>query len=192
MRLRSHRAARRVLLATVYLAMPLLASAEDQTAVNAQRQFGPIDRAVLKVVPPPEEWRFNRGLLESDLQDFACDYELHTEESTAALRSLLNRAVFADDRAATSEFGVLIGIYLTAMDGTLTKVFIGQSVEDGSARGTINGQRVVASKPFERDLRRMVATMTPTTIRYTCESEKLSSGAVGPSAKHTAGRDKAY
>lgn len=187
MRLLSYWAARHVLLATAYLAMPLLASAEDQTAVNAQRQFGPIHRAVIKVVPPPEEWRFNRGLLESDLQDFACDYALKTEESTAALRTLLNRAAFADDRATTSEFGVLIGIYLTAMDGTLTKVLVGQPVEDGSARGTINGQRVVASRPFERDLRRMVATMTPTTIRYTCEVNTPTAGAAGTSTKQPGG-----
>ncbi len=171
MRLRSHRATRLALLATALLATIPFARAADHTSANTKRQFGPIDRAVLKVVPPPEEWRFQRGLLESDLHDFACNYELLDGDSTAALRTLLNRTEFADDNAAAPEFGVLIGIYLTAIDGRVTKLLLGQAIEDGRARGTIDGRRVVASSPFERDLRKLVAAMVPQTIRYTCDGK---------------------
>lgn len=168
MRLRSHRAIRLALLAPALLATIALARA-DHTTANTKRQFGPIHRAVLKVVPPPEEWHFQRGLLESDLHDFACNYELLDGDSTAELRKLLNRTEFADDNPTAPEFGVLIGIYLTAQDGRVTKLLLGQSVEDGSARATIDGRRVVASSPFERDLRKLVAAKVPKTIRYTCE-----------------------
>ncbi len=174
MRLHSHRVMRLTLLATALLATIPLARAEGHTSAHSKRLFGPIHRAVLKVAPPPEEWRFQRGLLESDLHDFACEYELLDGDSTAALRTLLNRTEFADDNAPAPEFGVLIGIYLKAIDGTVTTLLLGQSVEDGSARGTIDGRRVVASRPFERDLRKLVAAMVPNTVRYTCEGSRSS------------------
>ncbi len=178
MRLQPFRAGRLVLLALAH--WPATLHAEDQIALNAQRQFGPIHHAVLKVVPSPGEWRFSRGLLESDLHDFACDYELHSEEATAALRKLLNGAEFADEQAAALDAGILIGVYLTAMDGTLTKVLVAQTVDDGRTRASIDGHRVVAAGPLERDLRKLVVTMVPTTVRYTCEGERLALGAGRP------------
>lgn len=172
MRLRSYRAVGLALLATVLPQTIALAGAVEHATVHAERQFGPIDRAVLKVVPPPERWRFQRQLLESDLLDFACEYELLDVDSTTALRNLLNRAGFANDIAPPPESSVLIGIYLTAIDGTVTRLLLGQSGADGNTRGTIDGRRVVAQSSFDRDLRKLVAAMVPRSIRYTCEGER--------------------
>ena len=172
MGLRAYRIGYLVLLAMALLAMAPFARATDPAPVIIERQFGAIDRAVLKLVPPPEQWRFDHELLESDLRDFACEYELHGDDSTAPLRALLNSTQFTEDRSTSPEFGILIGIYLTGAGGKATKLLFAQSADNGSARGMLDGRRVVASWPFERDLRKLVAAMAPSTVRYTCEANQ--------------------